>query len=79
MSIRKAEDFRRMTDEELETAEVQLREGLFQLRFQQHTAQLSNTAELSWKRRELARLITVKRERELGPSAEPQAADATEG
>ncbi len=62
MSKEKAADFRQMTDEERETAERKLREELFELRFQQHTAQLSNTSKLKVSRRALARLLTVKGE-----------------
>lgn len=63
MSATKTADIRQMTNEELEAAERRLREELFKLRFQKNTAQLSNTAQVGRARRELARVLTVQRER----------------
>ena len=63
MSIKKTSELRQLTEEELLAEEDKAREELFQLRFQQHTAQLSNTAQLREKRRELARILTLKTER----------------
>lgn len=40
-------------------------EELFNLRFQRHTGQLKNTARMGNVRRDIARLKTVLREREL--------------
>ncbi len=65
MSKAKASDIRQMTDEELMSASRRGREELFQLRFQQHTAQLTNTAKIREIRRELARVLTVMTERNL--------------
>ncbi|ADG87297.1 50S ribosomal protein L29 [Thermobispora bispora] len=42
------------------------KEELFNLRFQAATGQLQNTARLRAVRREIARIYTVMRERELG-------------
>ena len=42
------------------------KEELFNLRFQNATGQLDNTARLNKVRREIARIYTVQRERELG-------------
>ena len=42
------------------------KEELFNLRFQNATGQLDNTARLKSVRREIARIYTVVRERELG-------------
>ena len=49
-------------DEKLKDA----KEELFNLRFQNATGQLDNTARLRSVRREIARIYTVQRERELG-------------
>ena len=54
----------------LTTAEIGQRldetyEELFNLRFQKHTGQLRNTARLGEVRRDIARLKTILREREL--------------
>lgn len=72
MSRASAADFRQMTDEEIATAEDRVREELFRLRFQQHTAQLSNTALIEQARRELARILTVVTERKKGISDAPK-------
>lgn len=54
----------------LTTAEVGQRldeayEELFNLRFQKHTGQLKNTARIGLVQRDIARLKTILREREL--------------
>ena len=64
MSTKKTSELRQLTEEELEAEDDKAQEELFHLRFQQHTAQLSNTAQLREKRRQLARILTVKGERE---------------
>lgn len=71
MSRKSGADFRQMTGEELQGAETRTRGELFRLRFQQHTAQLTNTAQLRDAKRELARILTVLKEREKGISAAP--------
>ena len=71
MSRASAADYRQMTDEELTGAERRVREELFRLRFQQHTAQLSNTAQMADAKHELARILTVATERKKGISSAP--------
>ncbi len=61
----KAKDLREKTSEELREEALQLKAELFKLRFQHVTNQLENTAQLSHTRRDLARVETVLREREL--------------
>ena len=51
------------------------KEELFNLRFQHATGQLENTARLKAVKRDIARMYTVLRERELGITEEPEAAD----
>lgn len=60
-----------MTAEELSLAERNTAERLWQLRFQHHTGQLSNTAVLRSTKRDLARIRTVQNERTLGISSPP--------
>jgi large subunit ribosomal protein L29 len=53
-----------MTDEELEEKMVETRKELFNLRFQSATGALENSARLRSAKREIARILTVKTERE---------------
>ncbi len=61
----KASQIRAMTDEEIARTLDESYQELFNLRFQFATGQLRNTARLSQVRREIARLRTILREREL--------------
>jgi large subunit ribosomal protein L29 len=61
-----AAELRALDAEELETKLREAKEELFNLRFQNATGQLDNTARLKTVRREIARIYTVIRERELG-------------
>lgn len=72
MSRHKATEVRQMSDDELKSAETRVREELFRLRFQQHTAQLSNTSQLREAKHELARILTTLTERAKGISAAPK-------
>ena len=60
----KASQLRDMTDEELEEKMVATRKELFNLRFQSATGALENSARLQSAKREIARILTVKTERE---------------
>jgi large subunit ribosomal protein L29 len=53
-----------MTDEELDNALHDRRKELFDLRFQSATGALENSARLKLAKREIARLLTVRVERE---------------
>ena len=61
----KPADLRDMSDGELAEHVQTARRELFGLRFQHATAELDNTASLKQAKRELARALTVQREREL--------------
>lgn len=61
----KAKELRMLSDEELRRKEKELREELFNLRFQHAVGQLTNTARISQVKREIARIKTILREREL--------------
>jgi large subunit ribosomal protein L29 len=60
-----AKEIRDLTDDELERALGEAREAYFNLRFQHASGSLERVSELSARRREIARLLTVAREREL--------------
>lgn len=57
-------EIREMTEEELEEKAGELKEKLFNLRFQKSTGELDNTAELKKTKKDIARVKTVQRERE---------------
>lgn len=61
----KPETLREMTTEELQEKLTELRRKLFTLRFQIATDQQENTAALRETRRDIARILTILREREL--------------
>jgi large subunit ribosomal protein L29 len=61
-------DVRKSSDAELLDLISDKRIELFNLRFQQASGQLENTNLLRFAKRDLARLLTIKRERELGGS-----------
>lgn len=56
---------REMTDEELQQRERELKRQLFNVRFAVSTGQQDNTALLSQTKREIARVKTILRERQL--------------
>ena len=60
----RARELRDLTDEELETRLADTRQELFNLRFQGATGALENTARLKLAKREIARILTVRVERE---------------
>jgi large subunit ribosomal protein L29 len=62
----KAKQVRDMTDEELANALADRRQELFNLRFQSATGALENPARLKLAKREIARILTVRTEREAG-------------
>jgi large subunit ribosomal protein L29 len=53
-----------MTDDELAEKMAETRKELFNLRFQSATGALENSARLRSAKREIARILTVKTERE---------------
>jgi large subunit ribosomal protein L29 len=59
----KANDFRDLSDEELSHKEADLREDLFKLKYQHTSGQLENKARIKLVKRDIARLLTVYRER----------------
>ena len=59
----KAAELRELSDDQLLERAESAREELFNLRFQQATGQLENTARIKGARKDLARGLTVARER----------------
>jgi len=60
-----AKELRQLNDTELEHRLGEAKEELFNLRFQNATGQLDNVARLPQVRREIARIETLLREREI--------------
>jgi large subunit ribosomal protein L29 len=61
----KMSEYRGMSDEQLELSLRDLEKNLFHLRFQSATDRLETPSEMRKARREIARIKTVQREREL--------------
>ena len=55
---------RNMSPAELDKEEEQLRQGIWKLRLQMTTGQLQDPQKVARARRDLARVLTIKRERE---------------
>jgi len=66
----KPQEIRALTDGEIRQKLDEAYETLFNLRFQRAIGQLTNTARLREVRREIARLKTILRERELAAMEE---------
>ena len=60
------EELRQLTDDELASKVREAKEELFNLRFQAATGKLESHGRLGAVRKEIARLYTIIRERELG-------------
>ena len=67
----KAAELRELSEEELVGRLREAKAELFNLRVQSATGQLDNNRRLQVIRREIARIYTIMRERELGLSAAP--------
>ena len=74
-----ATEFRGLEDDELVTKLREAKEELFNLRFQAATGQLESHGRLKAVRKDIARIYTVMRERELGISAVQSGAVETDG
>ena len=61
----KTKDFREMTTEELQDKLKNLKSELFNLRFSHATGQLSNPMMLNTLKKDIAKVLTILREREL--------------
>ena len=67
----KPSELRELSDQELVERLREAKSELFNLRVQGATGQLDNNRRLPLIRREIARIYTIMRERELGLSAAP--------
>jgi len=67
-----ANDFRELADDELETRLREAKEELFNLRFQGATGQLDSNQRLNAVRRDIARMYTIMRGRQLGLEKAPE-------
>ena len=61
----KASNFESMTNEQLKVKIAELKEELFNLRFRLATGQLENVMQISSVRKDIARAMTVQRQKEL--------------
>lgn len=66
------EQLRDQPDDELRAALARTRDELFRLHLGQHTNQVTSTAALTTKRREIAQILTILRGRELGLETQAQ-------
>ena len=74
----KPDDYRQMSDEQLELSLKDVVKNLFHLRFQSATDRLETPSEITKAKRDVARIKTIMRERQLGvrgqkPTAVPSA------
>ena len=70
-----AAELRELNSEELVQRLRESKEELFNLRFQMATGQLENNRRLRTVRRDIARIYTIMRERELGLTVSPEGAE----
>ncbi len=66
-----AAELRGLSGEDLNSQVLELKEELFNLRFQSATGQLQSTARLREVRKDIARIYTVLQERNLGIIQDP--------
>ncbi len=64
--------FRDQPDDELKAALARTRDELFRLHLGQHTNQVTSTAQLQTKRRDIARILTILNGRAQGFEAQAQ-------
>jgi large subunit ribosomal protein L29 len=62
--LTKPQDLRALSDDELARRLAESRRELFNLRFQSATGALENPARLKLTKREIARILTIRNERE---------------
>ena len=70
-------EFNALTDKELAEKLASLKAELFNLRFTHATGSLANSSELQVCKRNIARVKTVMRQREIGIAKAPEAAATT--
>jgi large subunit ribosomal protein L29 len=76
----KADEYRAMSPEQLDLAYKEVVKNLFHLRVQSATERLETPSEMRKVKKDIARILTVKRERELAAAKQqPAPAAATQG
>jgi large subunit ribosomal protein L29 len=65
-NAKKPDDLRNQTADELRDALIALKKEQFNLRFQQATGQLENTARVRFVRRDIARVTTILAQKRAG-------------
>ena len=76
----KPAEYRGMGDEQLELSRKEVVKNLFHLRFQSATDRLETPSEIRKAKRELARILTIQRERQIAAQKQQQGtAKAKEG
>jgi large subunit ribosomal protein L29 len=71
-------NFRDLPEDELRAQLSTTRDELFRLQLGQYTNQVTSTAALTSKRRDIARILTILRGRELGNEVQAQKSAASE-
>lgn len=66
----KAKEIRQMSDNEMDKKMKELKSELFNLRFQLATGQLDNPMRIKGVKKDIARILTIAKERELGAAKE---------
>jgi large subunit ribosomal protein L29 len=76
-STQNLEKLRDLPDDELRATLATTRDDLFRLQLGQYTNQVTSTAALQTKRRDIARIMTILRSRELGSEKQAQGTSST--
>jgi large subunit ribosomal protein L29 len=63
--MNKSAEYRGMSDEQLELTRKEVVKNLFHLRFQSATERLETPSEIQKAKRDLARILTIQREKQL--------------
>lgn len=74
-----AAELRELDDDELDNRLINARKELFNLRFQAATGRLDNSARTGAVRRDIARMLTVVRDRQAGVAPAPASVQPPSG
>jgi large subunit ribosomal protein L29 len=72
-------EYREMSDEQLDLTRKEVIKNLFHLRFQSATERLETPSEIRKAKRDLARILTIQRERQLAAAKKQAPAPAPAG
>ena len=75
----KADEYRAMSPEQLDLAYKEVVKNLFHLRVQSATERLETPSEIRKAKKELARILTIQRERQLAAARQGSAEAGTHG